>query len=172
VRGDRIARDEYALALKPHRRASRGVAWHGEQRRAALPVERVAISNQTVGVDGSRWGETLFERHARHDLFKQRHLPVGQLWRRRGLLGPDERRVTDRRDDARAGSGHDRGGRSGVVAVPVREEDLHDPDLPLSGPREAAEQLEDGLVVAGRARVDQAAPVTLTDGVSVDEIGA
>jgi hypothetical protein len=148
--------------------------WPGTANSVARRCQSSVSPSRTrrSGTTAAAGGKTLFERHARHDLFKQRHLPVGQLWRRRGLLGADERRVTDRRDDARAGPGHDRGRRSGVVAVPVREEDLRDLDFLVSGSREAAEQVEDGLVVAGRARVDQGEPVALTDRVSVDEIGA
>lgn len=56
--------------------------------------------------------------------------------------------------------------------VPAREEDLYDLDRLVGESGETAEQLEDGLVVTGRARVDQAEPVALTNGVRVDEIAA
>ena len=112
VRGKGVAGDEHPLRLEPYGDVSRRMARSGHDHRLALPSQPVAGIDEAVRSGRRRRG------HVRRDLLEQRHLPVGELRRRRGPRGRSLP-PRPRRHEAGAASGRQAGGSADVIVVPV-----------------------------------------------------
>jgi hypothetical protein len=99
----------------------------------------------------------------------KRDLPVAKGRHRHGAVALDDRGVAGRSEDPRAAALGERGGRSRVVVMAMREQDVAERHVAARGPGDRTERVEDRAVVAGRARVDEVEAVAVADRIGLDE---